>query len=68
MQRSTNFVIRNISKSRSLSSARSTSATTSKTDLIIQQEEKYSAHNYHPLPVALKRGKGVHVWDVDDKV
>ena len=30
-------------------------------------EEKYGAHNYHPLPVVLNRGLGVHVWDVDGK-
>ena len=30
-------------------------------------EEKYGAHNYHPLPVVLNRGEGVHVWDVDGK-
>ncbi len=30
-------------------------------------EEKYGAHNYHPLPVVLKKGQGVHLWDVDDK-
>jgi len=30
-------------------------------------EEKYSAHNYHPLPVVLDRGKGVFVWDVEGK-
>ena len=30
-------------------------------------EEKYGAHNYHPLPVVLSRGKGVHVWDVEGK-
>jgi ornithine--oxo-acid transaminase len=30
-------------------------------------EEKYGAHNYHPLPVVLSRGKGVFVWDVDGK-
>ena len=30
-------------------------------------EEKYGAHNYHPLPVVLKKGSGVHLWDVDDK-
>jgi ornithine--oxo-acid transaminase len=28
-------------------------------------EEKYGAHNYHPLPVVLTRGAGIHVWDVD---
>jgi len=34
---------------------------------IISLEEKYGAHNYHPLPVVLARGKGVHVWDVEGK-
>jgi ornithine--oxo-acid transaminase len=28
-------------------------------------EEKHGAHNYHPLPVVLTRGAGIHVWDVD---
>ncbi|MDB4033116.1 aminotransferase class III-fold pyridoxal phosphate-dependent enzyme, partial [Flavobacteriaceae bacterium] len=31
----------------------------------IQLEDKYGAHNYHPLPVVLSKGKGVYVWDVD---
>ncbi len=30
-------------------------------------EEKYGAHNYHPLPVVLSRGHGVYLWDVDGK-
>ena len=33
----------------------------------IQREDKYGAHNYHPLPVVLDRGKGVYVWDVEGK-
>lgn len=33
----------------------------------IQLEERYGAHNYHPLPVVLSRGEGVFVWDVDGK-
>jgi len=33
----------------------------------LQLEEKYGAHNYHPLPVVLNRGEGVYVWDVDGK-
>ena len=33
----------------------------------IDLEEKYGAHNYHPLPVVLNRGEGVFVWDVDGK-
>jgi ornithine--oxo-acid transaminase len=34
---------------------------------LIQIEEKHGAHNYHPLPVVLERGEGVHVWDVEGK-
>lgn len=33
----------------------------------ITREEKFGAHNYHPLPVVLQRGEGVFVWDVDGK-
>jgi len=33
----------------------------------IELESKYGAHNYHPLPVVLSRGEGVHVWDVEGK-
>eukprot|EP01083_Nonionella_stella_P277781 944516_1 len=32
---------------------------------IIRQEEKYGAHNYHPLPVVLSEGKGVKVYDIE---
>lgn len=31
-------------------------------------EEKYGAHNYHPLPVVLDRGEGVYLWDVEGKI
>jgi ornithine--oxo-acid transaminase len=34
---------------------------------LIQLEERYGAHNYHPLPVVLARGEGVYVWDVEGK-
>ena len=37
------------------------------TQKYIDLEEKYGAHNYHPLPVVLNRGEGVFVWDVEDK-
>lgn len=37
------------------------------TQKFIEREERYGAHNYHPLPVVLKKGQGVHVWDVEDK-
>jgi len=34
---------------------------------IIKLEYKFGAHNYHPLPVVLKEGKGVFVWDIEGK-
>src|SRR6187455_265989 len=37
------------------------------TQQYIDLEEKYGAHNYHPLPVVLSRGEGVFLWDVDGK-
>lgn len=39
----------------------------SSSEEIIALEDKFGAHNYHPLPVVLKRGEGVYVWDVDGK-
>lgn len=39
----------------------------SKSNYYFNLEEKYGAHNYHPLPVVLERGEGVFVWDVDGK-
>ena len=39
----------------------------SQTDYFIELENKYGAHNYHPIPVVLKRGKGIFVWDVEEK-
>jgi ornithine--oxo-acid transaminase len=33
----------------------------------IEREERFGAHNYHPLPVVLNRGEGIHVWDTDGK-
>ncbi|WP_297507559.1 ornithine--oxo-acid transaminase [Flavobacterium sp.] len=33
----------------------------------IELEDKYGAHNYHPLPVVLSRGEGVFVWDTEGK-
>jgi len=44
-----------------------TSHITPKTQHYLELEERYGAHNYHPLPVVLSRGQGVFVWDVDDK-
>lgn len=47
-----------------LASSRSLST---KSQAIFEREEKYGAHNYHPLPVALSRAQGVNVWDVEGK-
>ena len=33
----------------------------------IDLEDKYGAHNYHPLPVVLEKGQGIFVWDVEGK-
>lgn len=40
---------------------------TSDTLYYLEKEERFGAHNYHPIPVVLKKGRGVHVWDVDGK-
>jgi len=34
---------------------------------LMQLEDQYGAHNYHPLPVVLTRGHGIHLWDVEGK-
>jgi ornithine--oxo-acid transaminase len=41
--------------------------TLSNTQQFIDTEERYGAHNYHPLPVVLARGLGVKLWDVEGK-
>lgn len=38
-----------------------------KTAKFIQREQRYGAHNYHPLPVVLEKGEGVFLWDVEGK-
>ena len=38
-----------------------------KTQLAIEREALYGAHNYHPIPVVIERGEGVFVWDVEGK-
>jgi ornithine--oxo-acid transaminase len=35
--------------------------------IAMELERKYGAHNYHPLPVVLSRGEGVYVWDCEGK-
>lgn len=37
------------------------------TEDFIIRENTYGAHNYHPLPVVLSKGEGIHVWDVEGK-
>lgn len=41
--------------------------TTTKSQYLIDLEEKHGAHNYHPLPVVLEKGDGVFLWDVEGK-
>ncbi len=43
------------------------SAASEKASHFLQLEDKYSAHNYHPLPVVLEKGEGVFLYDVDGK-
>ena len=50
-----------------LSTMYSTISMTEKSLHYLELEEQFGAHNYHPLPVVLKKGRGVFVWDVDDK-
>lgn len=33
----------------------------------IELEDKYGAHNYHPIPVVIDRGQGIYVWDTDGR-
>ncbi|NBW29665.1 MAG: ornithine--oxo-acid transaminase [Flavobacteriales bacterium] len=40
---------------------------TNRANNLIELEDKFGAHNYHPLPVVLTKGEGVFVWDVDGK-
>ncbi|AMJ64141.1 ornithine--oxo-acid transaminase [Hymenobacter sp. PAMC 26628] len=42
-------------------------ATASRAEQLMALEDRYGAHNYHPLPVVLARGEGVHLWDVDGR-
>ena len=44
-----------------------TEATVSKTSQFLDEADRYSAHNYKPLPVVLERGEGAWVWDVDGR-
>ena len=44
-----------------------TTATLLSSQDLIALEDRYGAHNYHPLPVVLSKGRGVHVWDVEGK-
>jgi len=39
----------------------------SRAEQLIEMEERYGAHNYHPLPVVIDRARGVYMWDVEGK-
>ncbi len=43
------------------------STTLYRTDYFIDLENKFSAHNYHPVPVVLNKAKGIYMWDVEGK-
>ena len=45
----------------------SPTATSARAAELMQLEDQYGAHNYHPLPVVLNRGEGPHLWGVDGK-
>ncbi|TAL58220.1 MAG: ornithine--oxo-acid transaminase [Bacteroidetes bacterium] len=40
---------------------------TKKSEKLFELEDRYGAHNYHPIPVTIDRGEGVFVWDVEGK-
>lgn len=44
-----------------------TTANQTASQRLMDLEERYGAHNYHPLPVVLHKGEGIYVWDVDGK-
>src|SRR5919112_1447265 len=44
-----------------------TTAVVHNTQYYLDLEEKFGAHNYHPLPVVLNKGEGVFLWDVEGK-
>jgi ornithine--oxo-acid transaminase len=41
--------------------------TTTKSQVLMELEDQYGAHNYHPIPVVIEKGEGVFVWDVEGK-
>ncbi len=45
----------------------STISVSTNTQYFLDLEDNYGAHNYHPIPVVLKKGEGVFLYDVDDK-
>ena len=53
------------SASKAATAVKSTSQIGEKSEMIFQREDKYGAHNYHPLPVAISKAKGVFMWDVE---
>lgn len=54
-------------KCRNVSAFRPRSLSSMSSSDYIALEHKKSAHNYHPLPVVLQKGEGIHVWDVEGK-
>lgn len=50
-----------------MNTSASPTATSARAEQLMQLEDQYGAHNYHPLPVVLSRGEGPLLWDVDGK-
>jgi ornithine--oxo-acid transaminase len=44
-----------------------TQAAVSRSEYLMELEERHGAHNYHPIPVVIERARGVYMWDVDNK-
>jgi len=42
-------------------------ATMTKSEFLMELEDNYGAHNYHPIPVVLEKGEGIYLWDVEGK-
>lgn len=41
--------------------------TMTKSELLMQLEDQYGAHNYHPIPVVIEKAEGIFMWDVEGK-
>jgi len=56
-----------VQRSTMTTSFRALSTSSSSSSELIGQEQKYAAHNYHPLPAVFSKAKGVYAWDPEGK-